>query len=117
MNSRRNKQRVEARAHGFQIFCIFLGLAVAALGGVWHVYLKNRQIQTNREIDATERRIEEYRLDIRTCEMRMDQLLNRFVMRKQLETFQSVLRPIPLSAVEEIDATRPQVRAVANAAN
>jgi hypothetical protein len=60
-----------------------------------------------REIDAIERRIEHCRLEIRTTEMRMDQLLNRFVIRKQLEENGSNLRPISLAVVEEIDPAPP----------
>lgn len=116
MNARRPKPGTEARSYGFYLFSILLGIAVAGSGGLYHVYLKNRQIQVNREMDAIERRIEEYRLDIRTCGMRMDQLLNRFAIRKQLETTGSPLRSIPLAAVEEIDEAPPQARAVAAAA-
>lgn len=115
MNQRRAKHRADARHHGFHLFCIVLGLAVAACGGVYHVYLKNRQIQTTREVDAIERKIEEYRLDIRTCDMRMDQLLNRFAIRKQLEDSGSGMRPIPLSAVEEITPGNPAGRSMADA--
>lgn len=117
MNARRNLPRAEVRSHGFHLFCIIVGIAVAMSGGVYYVYLKNRQIQTSREVDAIERRVEEYRLDIRTCEMRMDQLLNRFAIRKQLEDSGSSLRSIPLSAIEEIDQSPPQIRAVADAAH
>ena len=42
--------------------------------------------------------------EIRTTEMRMDELLNRFVIRKQIEQNGSSLRPIPMGVVEEIDA-------------
>ena len=38
--------------------------------------------------------------------MRMDQLLNRFVIRKQIEENGSNLRPIPMGVVEQIDARR-----------
>ena len=49
-------------------------------------------------------------------EMRMDQLLNRFVIRKQLEENGSTLRPISLAVVEEIDPAPPHRRSVASAA-
>ena len=81
-----------------------------------HAYYKNRQIQISREIDAIDRRVEHSRLDIRTTEMRMDQLLNRFVIRKQLEDNGSGLRPIALAVVEEIDPAPPTRRSVASAA-
>jgi hypothetical protein len=48
--------------------------------------------------------------------MRMDQLLNRFVIRKQIEENGSSLRPIPIGVVEEIDATAASRHSVASAA-
>jgi hypothetical protein len=80
---------------------------IAASGGVIHAIYKNRQVQVNREIDAIERRIEQYQLDIRTTQMRSDFLLNRFVIRKQLEDAGSSLRPIPLGLPEAITSTPP----------
>ena len=81
-----------------------------------HAYYKNRQVQISREIDAIDRRVEQARLDIRTTEMRMDQLLNRFVIRKQIEANGSALRPIPIGVVEEIDAAASSRHSVASAA-
>lgn len=78
-----------------------------AFGGVRHAMLKNRQIQTDREIDAIERRIEQYRLDIRTIQMRSDNLLNRFSIREQLESSGSRLRPIPVGYAEDVTRTPP----------
>ena len=81
-----------------------------------HVFYKNRQIQVRRDIDAIDRRVEHCRLEIRTIEMRMDQLLNRFAIREQLAKIRSDLRPIPLSAVEEMDPAPPHPRSVASVA-
>lgn len=99
MNRRRHDTRTPASAY----FALILAAAIAAVGGVLHAYYKNRQIQVSREIDAIERRIEQYQLDVRTTQMRMDQLLNRFAMRKQLEEAGSAMVSIPVSAIEEVD--------------
>jgi hypothetical protein len=111
-----NRRRDQPRTSVFVIFSVILAFAIVAAGGVLHVYYKNSQIQVRREIDAIERRIEHCRLEIRTTEMRMDQLLNRFVIRKQLEENGSNLRPISLAVVEEIDPVPPHRRSVAAAA-
>lgn len=84
-------------------FSLFLAAAIVAVGGILHAYYKNRQVNVSREIDAIERRVEQYRVDIRTTDMRMDQLLNRFVIRKQIEANGSVLRAIPMGVVERVD--------------
>ena len=111
-----NRRRDEPRTPASVFFAVILAAAIMAAGGVLHVVYKNRQIQITREIDAIDRRVEQYRLDIRTTGMRMDQLLNRFVIRKQLEENGSNLRPISLSIVEEIDPAPPSRRTVASAA-
>lgn len=111
MNRRRDQPKTPASV----IFSVILAFAIMAAGGVIHVLYKNRQIQTRREIDAIDRRVEHCRLEIRTTEMRMDQLLNRFVIRKQLEENGSNLRPISLAVVEEIDPAPPHRRSVASA--
>jgi HAMP domain-containing protein len=101
MNRRRNETRTPVSV----FVALLLAAAIAAGGGVLHAFYKNRQIQITREIDAIDRRVEQYRLDIRTTQMRSDQLLNRFVIRKQIQANGSHLRPIPVSVVEEIDDT------------
>lgn len=109
MNARR---RNTSRASSTVIFAIIMGAAISAGGGVLHAYYKNQQVKISREIDATERRIEQTRLEIRTSEMRMDQLLNRFVIRQQLEENGSTLKPIPVRAIEEIHTSPSPQRAV-----
>jgi hypothetical protein len=111
-----NRRRNEPRTSMMVIFAVIFTFAIMAAGGVLHVFYKNRQIQIRREIDAIDRRVEHCRLEIRTIEMRMDQLLNRFVIRKQLEENGSTLRPISLAVVEEIDPAPPHPRSVASAA-
>jgi hypothetical protein len=111
-----NRRRTETRTPASTFFALFLAAAIAASGGVLHAFYKNRQVQVSREIDAIERHVEQCRLDIRTTEMRMDQLLNRFVIRKQIEENGSSLRPIPIGVVEEIDATAASRHSVASAA-
>jgi hypothetical protein len=112
MNRRRNESRTPAST----FFALFLAAAIVTLGGVLHAFYKNRQVQISREIDAIDRRVEQCRLDIRITEMRMDQLLNRFVIRKQIEENGSSLRPIPVGVIEEIDATATSRHSVASAA-
>ncbi|MEY4569676.1 MAG: hypothetical protein RLZZ398_1115 [Verrucomicrobiota bacterium] len=112
MNRRRNETRTSAST----FFALFLAATIVTLGGVLHAFYKNRQVQISREIDAIDRRVEQCRLDIRTTEMRMDQLLNRFVIRKQIEENGSSLRPIPVGVVEEIDVTAASRHSVASAA-
>jgi hypothetical protein len=53
---------------------------------------------------------------MRTTQMRMDQLLNRFVIRKQLSENGSDLIAISSAVVEEVDPAPADPRAVASAA-
>jgi hypothetical protein len=111
-----NRRRNEVRTPASSFIALIVAAAIVAGGGVLHAFYKNRQIQVSREIDAIDRRVEQYRLDIRTTEMRMDQLLNRFVIRKQIESNGSSLRPIPMGAVESINAATINRHSVASTA-
>lgn len=111
MNRRRNEPRTPVMA----IFAVIFGCMIAASGGVLYAYFKNAQIRVAREIDAVEKRIEQYRYDIRTVDMRKDELLNRFALRKQLEESGSRLQPIALADVEEIETAQPRSGHVAYA--
>ncbi len=100
MNRRRTDRRPSSLVF---LFAIFLAAGLAASGGILHAFYKNRQVQISREIEAIDRRIGQQRLDIRTTEMRMDQLLNRFAIRTRIEENGTSLRPIPMGVVEEIE--------------
>lgn len=112
-----NRRRDAPRTSSVPLFAILLGAGIAAAGGVLHAYYKNLQVSLSREIDGAERRIEQRRLEIRTTEMRMDQLLNRFVIRQQLEENGSTLRPIAQQAIEDVTPTPPARRSVASASS
>ena len=109
-----NRRRNETRPSFSIFFAVILSAVIVAGGGVLHAFYKNRQVTITREIDATDRRIEQYHLDIRTTEMRMDQLLNRFVIRKQIEENGSTLRPISMGVVEQIDYANSNRHSVAS---
>lgn len=109
-----NRRREQPKSHASVIFGLIVAAAIMATGGVLYAYYKNRQIQVSREIDAVEKNVEHCRYDIRTTDMRMDQLLNRFVIRQQLEQNKSRLRPISLAVVEEITPVQRTRRNVAS---
>jgi len=109
-----NRRKSEPRHPASVFFAIILGLSIASGGGVLHAFYKNRQIQVARQIDAIERRIEQYQLDVRTTQYRTDQLLNRYAIAERLEENSSALRPIPIGVIEEVDplpSTRNSVAA------
>ncbi len=100
MNRRRQEQ--PARISPVVIFSLILAGAIGAVGGVSNVYFKNCQIKTNREIDQVEQHTEQLKLDIRTIQMRSDQILNLFAIRNQLVETGTDLVPIPAGVSEEI---------------
>lgn len=110
-----NRRKSAPRHHASVFFAIFFGLAIASAGGVLHAYYKNRQVQIAREIDAIERRIGQYQLDMQTTRYRTDQLLNRYAMAERLKENSSSLRPIPLLVIEEVDPVPPARNSVASA--
>jgi len=98
----RRRQDKSARVSPMVFAALILGGAVTALGGITHVYFRNCQIKTAREIDAVERRIERHQLEIRTVQMRKDQIMNLFAMKKNLEELGTDLRPIPSGVSEKV---------------
>ncbi len=112
MNRRRHE--IENRISSFAIFSLVLALAIGAVGGVLRVYYRNCQIKAMREIDVVEQRIEKHQLDIRTNQMRQDQILNLFAMRKTLEDLRTDLRPIPAGVTEKILPSEPTAVASSN---
>jgi len=111
MNRRKSEHRTPVSIY----FALIAAAAIASGGGVLHAVYKNRQVQALREIDATETRIGQYQLDILTYRMRMDERLNRFVMRQELEAAGSSLRPIPPGVTEEVNPFPTQRASVAAA--
>lgn len=111
-----NRPRNEKRPSSLVYYALFLAAIIAAGGGVLHAFYKNRQVQISRDIDAIVKQMDQQRLDIRTTEMRMDQLLNRFAIRKQMEENGSSLQPIPMGVVEEIERPLSSRHSVASAA-
>ncbi len=103
----RRRQEHHPRISPVVIFSLILAGVIGASGGVSYVYFKNRQIQTNREIDVVERRIEQHQLDIRTVQMRSDQILNLFSIRATLEKEGTDLIPIPAGVSEDILPAEP----------
>jgi hypothetical protein len=110
-----NQYRSNSRIHPLVFFVVVLAVAVAASGGVLYAYYKNRQIQTARAIECVDKRIEQHELDIRTAQMRSDQLLNRYTIRERLRHVGSDLKPIPHGVVEEIRPNNQSAGAVASA--
>ncbi len=104
-----NRRRHETKQgiHPTTLIAICLAIAFATIGGVSQAWLKNRHIQVKREIDRIERIAGQHQLEIRTTQMRMDQLLNRFAIREQLAELGSDLTPIPLGITEEIPIHPP----------
>lgn len=109
-----NRRRNEPVRNHFSIFLsLIVGAIIAASGGVMYAYYMNRQVETKREIGRVEGRIKERQLEIVNTEMRIGEVLNRYVIREQLAHHQSSLKPIARGVVEDVRPT--QARTVAYA--
>ncbi len=104
-----NRRRTDGEGLGFGSVVLLVGAAVVTAGsGIFHAYVKNRQIRVSREIEAAEQRIVDHELQIRTVQMLLDEQMNRYLIRDRLRRIASGLRPIPVTAVEEVDPRRPE---------
>ena len=112
--NRRRRPEPQTRISTIVIFSLILAGAIGAVGGISFVYFRNCQIQTAREIDKIEQRIEQHKLDIRTVQMRSDQILNLFAIRKTLDETGTDLIPIPAGVTETIVPVEPGKTATAS---
>jgi hypothetical protein len=111
-----NRRRNHPRTSRFTLFVTLASVLIAALGGVLFACYKNRQVRIAREIEQVEERIAEHEDDVRTVQMGMDQMLNRYIMRDRLRELGSTMVAIPETAIEVVDPSRPQPsRTVASA--
>ena len=102
--NRRRRMRPDL-GFGTVVLLIVTALVMSAAGGV-HAYLKNRQIKVARELQGVEDRISQYKLDITTLEIRLDDQLNPILLNDRLIEMSSDLRGIPPGVVEEVPAFR-----------
>jgi hypothetical protein len=98
----RRRQETSQKISMVVIFSLILAGVIGASGGVTYVVYRNGQINTMREIDVVELRIEQHQLDIRTVQMRADQILNLYAIRKTLKEVGTDLVPIPAGVTEDV---------------
>lgn len=110
MNKKRSEINHFASLHVVMLLMVTLLLAT---GGVLHAYMKNRQIEVAREIDATQTRIIESEEEMKMVQMKIDRKLNRHMIRAELASRGSDLTQIPSSAVEVVTPSRVDVGSVA----
>lgn len=99
-----NKKRTKRNLGFGSILFLVLVAVVLATAGVFHAYIKNRQVEVARRTEKTEQRISQHELEIKTLQMHLDQKLNRFLIRDQLRQRGSGLVAIPVTEVEAIDS-------------
>ena len=100
-----NKHKTNDRGFSFLEIAI---LSVAGLilmtAGVIHAVLKNSQVEVVREMDQTQRRINDHEDVIRNMQCKIDKKLNIYQLRDDLEKAGSQLALVPVSAIEKIPA-------------
>ena len=84
------------------VILLVVAAVVVTAAGVFHAYVKNRQIHVKREVEKAEQRISQHDFEIETLQMRLDDELNRYLINGRLREIASDLRPIPAGAIEVI---------------
>lgn len=93
---------------------ILIGAAfMLAVAGVMHAYVKNRQVEVAREIDETQRHIEEIQEQTKLILVNKDRKLNRHLIRNELSERGSELCSIPPQVVEVVEPATGSGDAVA----
>lgn len=102
-----NRKR-SAKSFGFgSVLFLVLVAVVLATAGVFHAYIKNRQVEVARKTEKTEYRTGQLEMDIKTLQMRLDEQLSSYLLKDRLRLQRSQLVEIPVNVVEVIDQRAP----------
>jgi hypothetical protein len=105
-----NQSRKTTTANPFLWFNVIVAIAIVAWGAVKYVSYRNLQIQTAREIEATEKRIASLVQDeIPSLNAEIDRHLARYDLREKLQQNSSDLISTPTNRIEVIRAKNPAV--------
>jgi hypothetical protein len=105
-----NQTRTTHRSNTFFWISFFIAVAIVTTGAVTYVTYRNLQIQTAREIEATEKRIASLvQDDIPSIQAEIDRQLARYDLREKLETNGSDLISTPSNRIQVIRAKNPAV--------
>jgi predicted membrane metal-binding protein len=98
------------RSNSFLWFVAFVALAIATGGAISYVTYRNLQIQTAREIEATEKRIASLvQDDIPGIQAEIDRQLARYDLREKLQRNGSQLISTPSHRIELIRVKQPAI--------
>lgn len=100
-----NRLRSEPKTHVSVYVTLLLAALVMVSGGVMHAVYKNKQVRTDRLIDAAEKRIEADRTKIAMVEVRMDAQLSRYALKESL--VQIGRNPLP-ALPKDIEVITPE---------
>ena len=99
-----NSPRTKPRSHKFINAVIFIAIAFACAGAVNFVIYRNKQIQTAREIESTEKRIASLMQDeIPSLQAEIERQLIRYDIREKLRQNGSDLISTPSEHLEVIN--------------
>ena len=113
MNKKRSSINHFASLH---VVMLIIVTVLLATGGVLHAFMKNRQIEVAREIDATNSRMVETEETMKMVQVKIDRKLNRHMIRNELSNRESALITIPSTAVEVVTPPRTDAGSVAQTA-
>ena len=115
-----NKHKTNDQGFSFlEIVILSVAAVILMTAGVGHAWLKNSQVETVREMDRSQRRINDQEDVINSLQVKIDKKLNIYQLRDDLEKAHSELVMLPVSAIEKIPAhaIHVSVDAVAAASN
>ncbi|QJE97468.1 hypothetical protein [Luteolibacter luteus] len=101
-----NRLRSEPKTHPSVFITLILAALVVVSGGVMHAVYKNSQVQTERLIDQSRKRIDQTQVQIRMVDVHMDKMLDRFEMKDRLRETGSALVAITPASLDEINPSQ-----------
>ncbi|NWK56296.1 hypothetical protein HW115_11795 [Verrucomicrobiaceae bacterium N1E253] len=113
-----NKHKNTTKGFNFlEMTILCFSVAIVLSAGFLHAWLKNSQVEVGREMDRTQRRIQDHEDVINSLQVKIDKKLNIYQLRDDLEKSNSQLVLLPAQVIENVPNETTDVRSGAIAAS
>ncbi len=102
----KNHRKKTPNLNASALIVLAVALMIICVGGIFFVIVKNEQITLRKEIERSQRRMDDHRVAITEHQADIDETLGVFRLRQYLATSGSDLEPIPAGWIQRYQETR-----------
>lgn len=112
--NQRKKTKKNLNLRFSDLLTVAVAVLLLAVGGVYHAVVKNQQIRVSRDIVSAQTMINEHNEARKYVEIKIENRLNRHVLRNELREQGTDLCMIPVHAVEIVEPLEQDSSAIAD---